>query len=281
MIAPAAAAPPARAEAVAVEPTVAAATTSPELPEAVEEPRKKSRRGRRGRGKARGGEGETAASPEAAQAAEPEQPATPAGKPADTRRKAATPPPEGPIDKATARARRGRAVRRDSERPDEVPPILPGQAAELPAAPAEAPKQQEATMAEAAPKKKSRSRGRPAARKAAAPAAPAAALAGLPRDRDAVIAYLTNSYRGVGQKTAEALFDAFGDNTFEVLQSEPDRVREVLGERRASGLLEQWSADYERRSAAAEPAPEPKKTGKATAGRGGRGRKKKEPAPSS
>src|SRR5690606_448044 len=65
----------------------------------------------------------------------------------------------------------------------------------------------------------------------------------LPKGREAVIGYFTSSYKGVGQKTAESLYGEFGDRVFEALQNEPARVRELLGDRRAGTLLEQWEAD--------------------------------------
>ncbi|NIP78682.1 MAG: hypothetical protein GWM90_05540, partial [Gemmatimonadetes bacterium] len=75
---------------------------------------------------------------------------------------------------------------------------------------------------------------------------------GLPTDEGAVIRYLSNSYQGVGQKTAEALIEAFGaDRVFNGLNSHPGRVREVLGSgRRTEALLEAWQRDYRRRTTA-------------------------------
>ncbi|HKK93278.1 MAG TPA: NYN domain-containing protein [Longimicrobiales bacterium] len=70
---------------------------------------------------------------------------------------------------------------------------------------------------------------------------------GLPTGRDAQIAYLTNSYKGIGEKTAEQVVDAFGDSLFEVLNNEPDRVRDLLPAGRADHLLEAWEEDIERR----------------------------------
>ncbi len=70
---------------------------------------------------------------------------------------------------------------------------------------------------------------------------------GLPTGRDAQIAYLTNSYKGIGEKTAEQVVDAFGDSLFEVLNNEPGRVRDLLPAGRADHLLEAWEDDIERR----------------------------------
>jgi uncharacterized protein (TIGR00288 family) len=69
----------------------------------------------------------------------------------------------------------------------------------------------------------------------------------LPTDRDAVIKYLSNSYGGVGEKTAETLVDALGSELFKVLQSDPSRVEKLLPPARAEKVLEGWEADFARR----------------------------------
>src|SRR5690606_17205983 len=91
---------------------------------------------------------------------------------------------------------------------------------------------------------------------------------GLPTEREAVAAHLTG-YKGVGQKTAEALIEAFGAaGVFAALHGQPDRVREVLGARRAEAVLEAWQADYRARTesqaapAEAEPAPQADRAGR-------------------
>lgn len=77
-------------------------------------------------------------------------------------------------------------------------------------------------------------------------------LAGLPTDAEGVIAYLTGRYKGVGVKTAEAAIAAFGaDGVFRALYAEPERVREVLGQRRAEALLKGWESDLAQRRAEA------------------------------
>jgi len=73
------------------------------------------------------------------------------------------------------------------------------------------------------------------------------AALGLPTGRAAVIRYLTNSYKGVGKKTAESLADSFGSDLFPVLQQDPDRISSVVAGKRAEQLLEAWRADYQRR----------------------------------
>ncbi len=72
----------------------------------------------------------------------------------------------------------------------------------------------------------------------------------LPTGREAMIGYLTNAYKGVGKKTAEALVEAFGDSLFEVFQNTPQRVNEVVP-RRAEQVLAEWRTDYSRRTEAA------------------------------
>jgi hypothetical protein len=70
---------------------------------------------------------------------------------------------------------------------------------------------------------------------------------GLPTDPDAQLRYLTNSYRGVGKKTAEALVENLGEDLFSVLHSDPDRIRTIVPPGRADALLEAWAGDHARR----------------------------------
>jgi uncharacterized protein (TIGR00288 family) len=56
-------------------------------------------------------------------------------------------------------------------------------------------------------------------------------------DTGSIVAHLT-AYSGVGGKTAEALVEAFGSDTFRVLDEEPDRVRAVLPGNRAERVIE-------------------------------------------
>lgn len=78
---------------------------------------------------------------------------------------------------------------------------------------------------------------------------------GLPSGRAAVIRYLTNSYKGVGQKTAESLVDAFEGDLFRVLQEEPGKISSVVSGKRAEQLLEGWKVDYGRRQERASRTP--------------------------
>ena len=83
---------------------------------------------------------------------------------------------------------------------------------------------------------------------------------GLPTSERAIVSYLTNSYGGVGKKTAESLVEAFGADIFVVFETEPGRVAEIVP-RRAHQVLAEWKADFARRSGKSgngqEAAPEP------------------------
>ena len=70
---------------------------------------------------------------------------------------------------------------------------------------------------------------------------------GLPSSPEAMTSYLANRYRGVGQKTAETLVASLGTDLFDVLQSQPERVRSLVGESRAEQVLTAWREDHQRR----------------------------------
>ena len=69
---------------------------------------------------------------------------------------------------------------------------------------------------------------------------------GLPTEKGAIVKYLTNSYQGIGKKTAEEVVGAFGERVFETFESSPDLVAEVCP-RRSQKLLEGWKVDVARR----------------------------------
>ena len=54
------------------------------------------------------------------------------------------------------------------------------------------------------------------------------------------------SYPGVGRKTAEKLVEAFGDEVFDVIDREPERLTTVLPEHRAQAVIEARQAERER-----------------------------------
>jgi hypothetical protein len=70
----------------------------------------------------------------------------------------------------------------------------------------------------------------------------------LPEERSEVIRYLVARYKGVGERTASTVVDAFGPTeVFRVLGDEPERVRELVGPARAQMLIDGWAADSTRR----------------------------------
>ena len=71
---------------------------------------------------------------------------------------------------------------------------------------------------------------------------------GLPSDPAAVVRYLTHRYRGVGEKTAEALVERFGADLFRVLKDDPEAIAVAVTPKRAEQVLEAWKIDFERRS---------------------------------
>jgi hypothetical protein len=77
----------------------------------------------------------------------------------------------------------------------------------------------------------------------------------LPTDADEQMRYLTTSYKGVGRKTAEKLVEGFGEDLFQVLQKEPERVQDLIPSGRADTVLEQWRVDYDRRRSQHEDEP--------------------------
>ncbi len=134
----------------------------------------------------------------------------------------------GEVPRKRGRSRgRGRKGRGGDAADGAEPAVVEASAAAEEPAPAEAP----APAEEPAP---------------AAPPAFSAEALGLPVGAAEIQEYL-GSYKGVGKKTVQSLTEAVGDDVFRVLEEDPDRVRQVLGDRRANGLLEQWAADRDRR----------------------------------
>jgi uncharacterized protein (TIGR00288 family) len=72
---------------------------------------------------------------------------------------------------------------------------------------------------------------------------------GLPTEPDAILRYLTHRYKGVGDKTAEALVERFGAGLFTTLRDDPNAVAQVIPAGRAEQLIDAWRADFERRVA--------------------------------
>ncbi|HEX8696028.1 MAG TPA: NYN domain-containing protein, partial [Longimicrobium sp.] len=164
---------------------------------------------------------------------------------------------EGPAEAGPRGLRHRHGGRRGWAPPAGPPPLLPGQVIHVPGA-----VRREEPRREPSPEPAAETRAEtPApAVETRAEAAPAPAgfdpeALGLPAGRAEVEAYL-GTYKGVGKKTVEALVNAFGDRVFHALEETRDAVRELLGDRRATPLLEQWGADRDRRRAERpEPAP--------------------------
>ena len=165
------------------------------------------------------------------------------------------------VRRGTGRARKGK---------DGPPPFLEGQIVGGSGA-SSAKKESEDSQAQVVgspePKKtdsgrKPRSRrgkGKPKSEEAASSATPVVdpsldlGTLGLPTGQQAVIRYLTNSYKGVGRKTAEAVVTEFGPELFEVLFRDPGRLASVLPAARAEQLLEGWKVDLARRTGSSAP----------------------------
>ena len=72
---------------------------------------------------------------------------------------------------------------------------------------------------------------------------------GLPDERAEVIRYLVSRYKGVGERTATTVVDAFGPGeVFRILDEDPERVRDLVGPARAQMLIAGWEADAEARA---------------------------------
>lgn len=72
----------------------------------------------------------------------------------------------------------------------------------------------------------------------------------LPSEKGAIVRYLAHRYKGVGEKTAEALVDHFGADIFRTMHENADAISDVVPPKRAEQVLEAWRADYERRTRA-------------------------------
>ena len=148
--------------------------------------------------------------------------------------------PEDVIDRGAPGRRlgpRGGTTRRRSD--DEPPPILEGQGRPM-----------RSSKKAAAPSKGRKSKKGSSAGKAVEGASSEVALdtLDLPTEPKRIVRYLT-SYKGVGQKTAEQVVNGLGDEVFQVLQTEPGRLKEFIPAGRADQLLAGWQEDLQRRQA--------------------------------
>jgi uncharacterized protein (TIGR00288 family) len=189
---------------------------------------------------------EKALAAEPAAAAPSEPAAEKERKPAAPERRAAEPAAEQEEAPAAPAPRRGRGRGRGRATPAAGPVILPGQTVSIPSR-GEASKparKEEAPTAAATPA------AEPAAAEPSTDGDARLAELNLPKGEQAMQSYLANSYKGIGKKTAETLVNEYGEDLFVALDQRPDEVRNLLGARRANALLDQWTADRDRRLAA-------------------------------
>jgi hypothetical protein len=181
-----------------------------------------------------------------------------------------TPPPPTPSsgqeESAHHRLRMRRGGTRHRKEEEGPPPLLEGQVVGVAGSTAEAPRSGTASSGGegqegpgTAPTRTRTPRGKKGGQGARAATDTAVARAasdegpvdvnalGLPTEPTALTRYLTNSYKGVGQKTAERLVEEFGTNLFQVLQDQPDRIGSVIPPNRADQLLQAWRTDLARR----------------------------------
>ncbi|MBA2571933.1 MAG: NYN domain-containing protein [Gemmatimonadetes bacterium] len=254
---------------------VAAAPAAPVAPLA---PLRTSVRGRRGGlGRAVGAEGPPPLLPGQviAPVAAPAPEETPAPAPEEQLplvEAAATTDSTEEAAEAPAKRRRSRGGRGRSRKPAES---APAEAAELAEQPEDQPSaaQEEPPVAEAvpvseevaeAPPKRRRSRGgrtRSRAKTAPAESEPAATAEptppqptgdDLPADRAGIEAYLTGRFKGVGKKTVDALYGAFGDDVLRIMENNPDRIRRTVEGRRIDTLLREFAEARRAESAPVE-----------------------------
>lgn len=65
--------------------------------------------------------------------------------------------------------------------------------------------------------------------------------------KEGTIAYLCSMVKGIGQKTAEKLYETFGDETLSIIQNEPERLQSVLRPELYERLIEVYKRTaYER-----------------------------------
>lgn len=151
--------------------------------------------------------------------------------------------PEDVVDPSAPGRRLGPRGGTTRRRADEAAPVLlPGQTAEAPSA--------ASAVASAAPSEAAETAEADAPSEAASVDLSSVDVTqlGLPTDPEAQVRYLSNSYRGVGKKTAEALVDTFGEQLFVVMLQEPARVSAVIPAARAETLLAAFNEDVQRRA---------------------------------
>lgn len=67
----------------------------------------------------------------------------------------------------------------------------------------------------------------------------ATVLLSVPTMHEGILSYLTNAINGVGKATAKKLLDAFGEQVFEIIEKNPEKLAEVegIGRKRAAAVI--------------------------------------------
>lgn len=66
----------------------------------------------------------------------------------------------------------------------------------------------------------------------------------LPSTKEGILNYLGSGYiKGVGEKTAERLVDAFGEQTLEVISKNPEKIAQIIGPHKAALLKESFETN--------------------------------------
>lgn len=65
-----------------------------------------------------------------------------------------------------------------------------------------------------------------------------------PKNRDGIVHYIADTVFGIGQVTANRIYDHFGDQTLEILDTNPERIHDVPGLKPnlAKNLIDVWSS---------------------------------------
>lgn len=69
------------------------------------------------------------------------------------------------------------------------------------------------------------------------------AVAIAPKDESGIIRYIADTVFGVGERTAKRIYDHFGEDTLNILDASPERVRDVPGlkPKLADNLIQEWT----------------------------------------
>ncbi len=148
--------------------------------------------------------------------------------------------PEAPVVESTPKAKpraglgRGRSGSRgrSPRKPSSTPP------SSSPAAPVAAPVSKDREEQKASPPKE---KVKPRARSERAPSSPSKTAAKYRSQID----QMSKAYPSVGRRTAERLFEEFGDELLAVIDTQPERIKAILPEHRARAVIDGRKAQRE------------------------------------